>query len=122
RQPIRNRLFERGWKRQEKVSVPVVSVGNLTLGGTGKTPCVEYVARFYRELGVRAAILRRGDGSEGGRHDEHMRAGGDPEPRVRERGGAQRRGHGPGREPARRAAPAEPRPRGGGEHRRGGTR
>ena len=52
--------------------MPVVSVGNLTLGGTGKTPCVEYVARFYRDLGVQVAILSRGYGAEGGRNDEAM--------------------------------------------------
>jgi tetraacyldisaccharide 4'-kinase len=52
--------------------VPVVSVGNLTLGGTGKTPCVEYLARFYRERDVRVAILSRGYGSTGGRNDEAL--------------------------------------------------
>jgi tetraacyldisaccharide 4'-kinase len=49
-----------------------VSVGNLSLGGTGKTPCVEYVARFYRDLGVRPVILSRGYGSDPGRNDEAM--------------------------------------------------
>lgn len=62
----RNTLFDRGWKTVHRAPVPVVSVGNLSLGGTGKTPCVEWVARFYRDLGVRVAILsrgyRRGDG------------------------------------------------------------
>jgi tetraacyldisaccharide 4'-kinase len=68
----RNRLFDRGWKAVHQAAVPVVSVGNLTLGGTGKTPCVEYVARFYRELGVQVAILSRGYGGEAGRNDEAM--------------------------------------------------
>lgn len=67
---LRNRLYERGWKRSERASVAVVSIGNLTLGGTGKTPCVEYVARFYREQGLRVAILSRGYGSQTGRNDE----------------------------------------------------
>jgi tetraacyldisaccharide 4'-kinase len=67
---LRNWLYTRGWKRICRVSVPVVSVGNLTLGGTGKTPCVEYIARFYRERDVRVAILSRGYGSEDGRNDE----------------------------------------------------
>jgi tetraacyldisaccharide 4'-kinase len=68
----RNRLFDRGWNRVNRAPVPVVSVGNLTLGGTGKTPCVEWVARFYRERGVQVAIVSRGYGSEGGRNDEAM--------------------------------------------------
>jgi len=69
---IRNRLYDRGWKRSFRVSVPVISVGNLTLGGTGKTPCVEYVARFYRQQEWRVAILSRGYGSEAGRNDEAL--------------------------------------------------
>ncbi|MFO0823210.1 MAG: tetraacyldisaccharide 4'-kinase [Gemmataceae bacterium] len=69
---FRNRMFDRGWKTIHQTTRPVVSVGNLTLGGTGKTPCVEYVARFYRDLGIQVAILSRGYGSEAGRNDEAM--------------------------------------------------
>jgi tetraacyldisaccharide 4'-kinase len=69
---LRNALFDRGWKDIRRAPVPVVSVGNLTLGGTGKTPCVEYVARFYRDLGRRVALLSRGYGSSGGRNDEAL--------------------------------------------------
>jgi len=69
---VRNRLFDWGWKPSERVAVPVVSVGNLTLGGTGKTPCVEYVCRFYRDLDLRVAILSRGYGAEHGRNDEAL--------------------------------------------------
>ncbi|HZT82310.1 MAG TPA: tetraacyldisaccharide 4'-kinase [Gemmataceae bacterium] len=69
---LRNGLYDRGWRRVERAPVPVVSVGNLTLGGTGKTPCVEYVARFYRERGLRAAILSRGYGAGAGRNDEAL--------------------------------------------------
>lgn len=68
----RNECFNRGWKAVHSVPAAVVSVGNLTLGGTGKTPCVEYVARFYRDQDVRVAILSRGYGAEGGRNDEAM--------------------------------------------------
>jgi tetraacyldisaccharide 4'-kinase len=66
----RNALYARGWKRVERALVPVVSVGNLTVGGTGKTPCVEHVARFYRERDRRVAVLSRGYGSAGGANDE----------------------------------------------------
>jgi len=69
---LRNRLYDRGWKPNYRVPVPVVSVGNLTLGGTGKTPCVEYVARLYRQRDLRVAILSRGYGSHRGRNDEAM--------------------------------------------------
>ncbi len=69
---VRNHLFDRGWKRREKVAVPVVSVGNLTVGGTGKTPCVEYVARFYRQMDLSVAILSRGYGAEHGPNDEAL--------------------------------------------------
>jgi tetraacyldisaccharide 4'-kinase len=68
----RNWLFDRGWKQSARAEVPVVSVGNLTVGGTGKTPCVEYVARFYRERGLRVAILSRGYGSTGRQNDEAL--------------------------------------------------
>jgi tetraacyldisaccharide 4'-kinase len=68
----RNLLYDRRWLRIHQAAVPVVSVGNLSVGGTGKTPCVEYVAGFYRNLDLRVAILSRGYGAEGGRNDEAL--------------------------------------------------
>jgi tetraacyldisaccharide 4'-kinase len=69
---LRNAAFDRGWRRVERAAVPVISVGNLTAGGTGKTPCVELVARFYRDLDRRVAILSRGYGAAGGMNDEAL--------------------------------------------------
>jgi tetraacyldisaccharide 4'-kinase len=69
---LRNGLYDRGWKRSFRAAVPVVSVGNLTLGGTGKTPCVEHVARWFRRHARRVAILSRGYGSRGGASDESL--------------------------------------------------
>jgi len=66
----RNRLFDAGWLPREVPAVPVVSVGNLTAGGTGKTPCVEYVARFLTDWKRRVVILSRGYGGFRGRNDE----------------------------------------------------
>jgi tetraacyldisaccharide 4'-kinase len=63
---LRNVAYARGWKRVQRAGMPVVSVGNLTVGGTGKTPCVEYVAGFYRRRDRRVAVLSRGYGSEDG--------------------------------------------------------
>jgi tetraacyldisaccharide 4'-kinase len=51
----------------------VVSVGNLTLGGTGKTPMVEWIARWLQQRGVRAAVISRGYGAAAGSaNDEAM--------------------------------------------------
>jgi len=62
----RNLAFDRGWKATHRVGIPVVSVGNLTLGGTGKTPAVEWIARWFRARGKRVAILSRGYGDTAG--------------------------------------------------------
>jgi tetraacyldisaccharide 4'-kinase len=68
----RNAAFDRGWKDVQRAGVPVVSVGNLTLGGTGKTPAVEFVARVLRERDLRVVVLSRGYGAEQGPNDEAM--------------------------------------------------
>ena len=50
--------------KPHRLSLPVVSVGNLTWGGTGKTPLVEYVARYVLSKGKRPLILTRGYGGD----------------------------------------------------------
>jgi tetraacyldisaccharide 4'-kinase len=67
----RNCRYDRRTATIHRVDVPVVSVGNLTLGGTGKTPMVEWLARWFGEQGVRVGIVSRGYGATpGGRNDE----------------------------------------------------
>jgi tetraacyldisaccharide 4'-kinase len=69
----RNRRYDRGAAEIHRAAVPVISVGNLTVGGTGKTPMVEWIARHLRGQGVRVAILSRGYGAEqGGLNDEAL--------------------------------------------------
>lgn len=56
---FRNKLFDWGILRSEEFPVPVISVGNITVGGTGKTPHVEYLVRLLRK-DYKVAVLSRG--------------------------------------------------------------
>ena len=58
----REGAYARGWLRRGRLPCPVVSVGNLVVGGTGKTPAVEMVARWLSDEGRRVAIVSRGYG------------------------------------------------------------
>jgi tetraacyldisaccharide 4'-kinase len=53
-------LYEYGLFETRRLKTPVISVGNLTVGGAGKTPCVAYLARFLCDEGYEVAILSRG--------------------------------------------------------------
>ncbi len=56
----RLRAYRSGWKQQHHLGTLVVSIGNLTVGGTGKTPVVELLARTLRDRGRSVSILSRG--------------------------------------------------------------
>ena len=56
----RSAWYDRGVFRRHRVSVPVISVGNVTAGGTGKTPLVEWIARTLAAEGLRPCIVTRG--------------------------------------------------------------
>lgn len=55
-------LFDHGVLKSESFACPVICVGNLAVGGTGKTPHVEYVLRLLHAAGWRTAMLSRGYG------------------------------------------------------------
>jgi tetraacyldisaccharide 4'-kinase len=55
-----NALYKRGVLRAHTVGAPVISVGNLTTGGTGKTPLVEWIANELASRGRRVCVLTRG--------------------------------------------------------------
>ena len=57
---FRNRLFDWGILKSESFPLPVICVGNLTVGGTGKTPHTEYIVNLLRSRHQRVAILSRG--------------------------------------------------------------
>jgi tetraacyldisaccharide 4'-kinase len=58
----RNELYASGWLRQTRLPRPVISIGNLTLGGTGKTPLAIYLAELLGKLNAAPALLSRGYG------------------------------------------------------------
>lgn len=58
----RSKLYESGILPTRRLNHPVISVGNLTVGGTGKTPLVIAIAEGVRDLGFRPVILSRGYG------------------------------------------------------------
>jgi tetraacyldisaccharide 4'-kinase len=57
---MRNELFDAGVRKPARLPRPVVSVGNITTGGTGKTPVVRWLSERLRESGEHVAVLARG--------------------------------------------------------------
>lgn len=59
---LRRFLYSCGVFRQYRIDVPVISVGNITLGGSGKTPFAEWLAKWFKSRGLKPAIVSRGYG------------------------------------------------------------
>jgi tetraacyldisaccharide 4'-kinase len=64
----RRRAFRLGLQSSSKVAVPVIVVGNITVGGNGKTPLVVYLANRLRQEGYRPGVLSRGYGGKNARY------------------------------------------------------
>lgn len=63
---VRRAAYRRGWLRAHSVGRPVVVIGNLTVGGTGKTPLTIWLANTLRERGIEVGLVSRGYGRRGG--------------------------------------------------------
>lgn len=57
---LRVAAYETAYRKQKRLNAVVISVGNISLGGTGKTPMVEYIARYIKSEDHSVAILTRG--------------------------------------------------------------
>lgn len=70
---LRNWAYDCGIKRSYQSAAKVISVGNLSVGGTGKSPAVAWLAQWFRDRNVRVAILSRGYGAlDNGQNDEAL--------------------------------------------------
>jgi tetraacyldisaccharide 4'-kinase len=59
---VRREAYRRGWLPSTDLSLPAVAVGNLTVGGSGKTPIAMWIARYYADRGRVPGVLLRGYG------------------------------------------------------------
>ena len=57
---VRNKLFDWGWLQSKSFDLPVICIGNLSVGGTGKTPHTEYLIKLLQSEGLHPATLSRG--------------------------------------------------------------
>ncbi|MBI4340898.1 MAG: tetraacyldisaccharide 4'-kinase [Candidatus Omnitrophica bacterium] len=71
----RNAAYDVGWRRPAVLPATVISIGNLTVGGTGKTACVQFVVEKLLRMGRRVAVLSRGYGGVKRRYWLQQRSG-----------------------------------------------
>lgn len=74
----RRALYRAGLLERRRIGVPVVVVGNITVGGTGKTPLVTALANLLTRHGWRPAVVSRGYGGRASRYPQQVRADADP--------------------------------------------
>jgi tetraacyldisaccharide 4'-kinase len=75
---LRRGAYRRGLLRSHRLDMPVIVVGNITVGGTGKTPLVAWLAGYLREQGFRPGIIARGYGGRAKSWPQQVRPDSDP--------------------------------------------
>ena len=75
---LRRGVYRVGMRRPRRVGCPVVVIGNLCVGGSGKTPLVIAVVKLLARHGLRAGVVCRGYGGNASRWPQHVRCDSDP--------------------------------------------
>ena len=75
---LRRWLYQQGFGRNETFTVPLIVVGNITVGGTGKTPLVARLVELLREAGYQPGVISRGYGGQSAQWPRHVAADSDP--------------------------------------------
>ncbi|HXH04068.1 MAG TPA: tetraacyldisaccharide 4'-kinase [Candidatus Competibacteraceae bacterium] len=75
---LRRSAYRRGWRQVERLPVPVVVVGNITVGGSGKTPLVVRLVELLRDQGWYPGVISRGYGGRAMQWPQAVSAGSDP--------------------------------------------
>ena len=75
---VRRLLYLHGLRRSEAFPVPLIVVGNITVGGTGKTPLVARLVELLREAGYQPGVISRGYGGQSAQWPRHVTTDSDP--------------------------------------------
>lgn len=75
---LRRKAYQLGLRKKHRVGVPVIIVGNITVGGTGKTPLVAWLAEFLTNAGYRPGIIARGYKGKATHWPQQVRPDSDP--------------------------------------------
>jgi tetraacyldisaccharide 4'-kinase len=75
---LRRRLYRAGLLSSHRLPVPVIVAGNITVGGSGKTPLVLWLADYLKQQGYRPGLISRGYGGQAGHWPQPVLAGSDP--------------------------------------------
>ncbi len=75
---LRRFLYKTGILKQIKLPVPVIIVGNISVGGTGKTPLVIWIANYLKQAGYKPGIISRGYGGKARNWPQQVRPDADP--------------------------------------------